>query len=185
MVSKVSKHLSSKNAISSVSTFLKWYVNFDKIGSENIAETIKHLGNSETQCLDFSAIILKSLSVSKHISLSSMNHIIPKLAQTTLIYEMTFWHWHWLNRVSLSPTHSITPGVLFFIITVVLNTWRLTSEKVFWFSTSLKNIPPYCCLLEKAFPDVWIKLHYRSPTLSLYHVIVIILFCPWNSLKEI
>lgn len=81
---------SSNNVISSASTFLKWYVSFDKVGSENIAEAKEHLGNFETQCLDFSAIVLKSLYVSKHIALCSMNHIIPKLAQTTLIYEMIF-----------------------------------------------------------------------------------------------
>lgn len=123
--------------------------------------------------------------------LSSMNHIFSKLAQTTLIYEITFWHWHWLNSVSPTPTHPITPWVLFFVITVVLNAWRLTVEKKFWFSTSLKHTD---LLLSsgQGFPRCLDTLHYRSSTLSLYHsakcplaVIVIILSCHQNSLKEI
>lgn len=70
--------------------FLKWNVSFDKIGSENTAEAIEYLDNFGIQCLHFFRYHFEILSIRNHVSLSNMNHIIPKLAQTYLIYEITF-----------------------------------------------------------------------------------------------
>lgn len=70
--------------------FLKQNVSFDKIGSENTAEAVEYLENFGLQCLDFFMYHFEIFFIWNHVSLSNMNHIILKLAQTSLIYEITF-----------------------------------------------------------------------------------------------
>lgn len=169
--------------------FLKQNVSFDKIGSENTAEAVEYLDNFGLQCLDFFMYHFEIFSIWNHVSLSNMNHVIPKLAQTSLIYEITFWHWRLFNPVSsnsLPSPHSITWWVLSFAIMYyskymktrhgkeILNFNKLRTKLYCWLHRHLDMLPysSHTLSLSLCSRHIWERGLCNSEIFGLLH------FCP-------